>query len=950
MDEQEYYKRIFEESADAIVLADARTGEILDLNPAMERLSGWTRAEAVGRHHMIWHPDEPGEASAAFEKFRSGSVGKVLESTIVTRIGEARDVAINAASLEIGGRRVLLGFFRDISESKRMERSLVESGQQLRLYARIFEQSGQGVVIAGPRRKIVAINSAVTRMTGFSREDLVGRKTGMLAAGLHDIHFYRQVWRQVRKNGYWQGELCDRRKDGSLFSTWTSISAIRDEEGGITHYIAMLGDLSDNRAFEERINQLAYFDPLTGLPNRMLLSDRTGFAIRAAEREQGSVALLALGLDRFRNLNDTLGYPVGDRLLRQVAARLGSALRQEDTVSRLGGDEFHLLLPGCDADAAANVARKLHAVLSTPIVIDGLELEVSASIGISVFPGNGPDFESLLKSAETAMYRAKEEGRNRTTFYDPDMALKSMEALAIENALRHALERGEFSLDFQPRVNLKTGKVVGAEALLRWDHPELGPVPPERFIPVAEEIGMIPALGGWVLSAACGEAKRWMGLGHDLSVSVSVTARQLMMPGFVESVGEILRACSMDGRCLELELVEASLLSHRERIASVLNALKPLGIRILIDDFGSGYSSLGHLRRFPIDAVKIGRAFVADIVVDPDDEAIVNAIISMAHDLKLDVVAEGVDAEEQRAVLISRGCDEIQGACFSEPLPAAAMGELLASGKQLAPMARASAPALLLLDDEENILNSLVRLLRRDGYRILKTTSAKTALEFLAREEVGVILSDQRMPEMDGVSFLRRAKRLHPDSIRMVLSGYTDLNSVTDAINEGAVYKFLTKPWDDDRLRETIREAFQSYGIRRDRDRLMAELAAANEALSRSKEMLERLVDDKTLETLRTMDVLRISQDMLEGLPIGLIGADESGMIVLANRRARDFFGEVMGAGIGGLPAAIADGIRQALMGAGVTGKIEGLGGFRCHPFGNRGVIVMIRGENDVVC
>ncbi|NNM83248.1 MAG: EAL domain-containing protein [Burkholderiales bacterium] len=956
MEGQEYYRMIFDESADAIVLADASSGEILDLNPAMERLCGWKKSELVGKHQKVLHPDESGEFTCSFEKHRSGDAGEVLESKVLTRSGEIRHVAVHAAVLHISGRKTLLGFFRDISEKKRIDGKLVESGQQLRLYARIFEQSGQGIVIAGKDGTIVEINPAVTRMTGFSREELIGQKPDLFASGLYDRDFYREMWGQIERSGFWQGELSERRKDGSLFSTWTSISAIRDEEGSVANYIAIFGDLSENRAFEERVNQLAYFDSLTGLPNRMLLSDRTDSAIRAAEREKSSLALLMLDLDRFRNINDTLGHPFGDRLLRETAARFRNALREEDTVSRLGGDEFHILLPGCDAEAAAGVARKLLDCFSTPFKIDAHELDITASIGIALFPEDGQNFEMLFRSAETAMYRAKEEGRNRSEFYNTGMSAQFVERIALENGLRRAIDRVELLLHYQPRVNLQTGRIVGAEALVRWNHPELGLVSPEKFVRIAEETGLVIPLGRWVLCTACKEAAAWMGMGHDITVSVNVSARQLMEKDFVEEVQGMLEVSGLDAKCLELEIVETVLLQHHERIFSTMHALKKLGIRISIDDFGTGYSSLSYLKRFPIDAVKIDQSFIADIVTDPDDEAIVNAIVSMAHDLKLDVVAEGVETEEQRAFLSRRRCDEIQGFHFSHPVIGSEMREMLASGKHIQPVRPENSPALLLLDDEENILHSLVRLLRRDGYRILKTTSAKEALAFMAREEVGVIVSDQRMPEMDGVSFLRRAKRLHPDSIRLVLSGYTDLNSVTDAINEGAVYKFLTKPWDDGHLRETIREAFLSYGIRRERDSLLEELKNANEELSRSRDALQHLVEDRTLEALRTMDVLKASQNVLECLPIGVVGVDESGLIVLANRKAREEFGEAAGKWMGDcLPDPVVACVREALQGnLCEQGKLEDKGCFRCYPLdpslGGKGVMVIFRTKDSDDC
>ena len=690
---------------------------------------------------------------------------------------------------------------------------------------------------------------------------------------------------ELARRGHLEMEYRIVRPDGGVRWLRARARVVRDGSGQPLRYDGIVSDVTERKRYEEQLEFQATHDALTGLPNRNLLGDRIGQALVRAARDGRSAAVLFVDLDQFKFVNDSLGHDVGDVLLRAVADRLQATVREGDTVARQGGDEFVIVLHDVVREEdAADVAQKVLSSLNPPVAVEGHELFVAASVGISLYPQDGDDIHTLLRNADMAMYRAKEEGRNNFQFFAADMNVRLSERLTLEGSLRHALEREEFALYYQPQVDLLSGEIVGMEALLRWRHPELGLVPPVKFIPLAEETGLIVAIGAWVLKKACAQNKAWQDAGLPrLTVAVNLSARQFRRSDLVHGVLRVLEETGLPARCLDLELTEGTIMHDPERVADVLQELSDMGVQLSVDDFGTGYSSLGYLKRFPIDKVKIDQSFVRDITTDPDDAAIAKTIVSIAHDMRMKVVAEGTETEGQVDALRGYGCDEIQGYLFSKPLPADEFEVLLREGRRLA--AGGTRPSrertLLLVDDEANVLNSLSRLLRSEGYRILRAESGEAALDLLASNKVGVIVSDQRMPGMNGVEFLRRAKQIHPDTVRMVLSGYTELKSVTDAINEGAVYKFLTKPWDDDLLRAHIREAFQRYELRAENERLAQELAEANAQLSRSKGELET-------EVAHSLGVLRVSQEMLECLPVGALGIDGEGVIVAANRKAEE--------------------------------------------------------------
>ena len=554
--------------------------------------------------------------------------------------------------------------FVDISERKRAE-------AQLRLAAKVFEQSGEGIIITDAQLNIIMVNQAFTAITGYSEADALGQSPRMLASGRHDQAYYRAMWEALVTQGRWQGEVWNRRKDGGLYPELLSIIRVLDAKGEVAHYIGISSDITQHKEAQARIQQLAHFDPLTGLPNRALLNDRANHDLSAAQRHHTQLVVMFVDLDHFKNVNDTLGHRIGDALLVAVATRLKDAVRDVDTVSRQGGDEFVLLLPDTDADGAAHVAGKLLEAVAQPYQIESFELTVTLSIGIALYPGDGEDFEGLSKCADAAMYRAKHDGRNTYRFFTSEMQARSAQNLHMENALRRALERKQLLLHYQPQISLRDGGIVGMEALLRWQHPELGMIAPADFIPIAEESGQILQIGEWALRSAVRQVKSWMDAGlAPMVVAVNLSAIQFRHPHLPELVTQILDEEKLAPQYLELELTEGVAMEDAPAAIAVMDRLHARGIRMSIDDFGTGYSSLSYLKRFKVYKLKIDQSFVRDISQDPEDRAIVSAIISLASSLGLQTIAEGVETEGQLAFLREQGCNEVQGYYFSKPLPA----------------------------------------------------------------------------------------------------------------------------------------------------------------------------------------------------------------------------------------------------------------------------------------
>jgi len=549
--------------------------------------------------------------------------------------------------------------------------------ESVRLYASSFSHSGEAILITDGANRIVAVNPAFTRYTGYTLDDIRGQNPRILSSGNTPPETYQAMWTTLTQTGYWQGELWDRRKDGASYPKWISISLVRDKSGKVTHHIASFIDISERKESEKRIHQLAHYDALTGLYNRFSLQSRLEQALLAARREHEQLAVMFIDMDRFKVINDTLGHPVGDRLLIEVAQRLRASVRESDIVARLGGDEFVVVLTGMGASmVAAPIAGKIVHSLCQPYLIEGSTLHTSPSVGISIFPVDGEDADQLMKNADTAMYHAKEQGRNNYQFFTAAMTAAAGERLELERGLREALAQGLLELHYQPQVCTRDGRICGVEALARWRHPQQGLIPPLKFIPIAEETGLIEPLGSWVLEAACQQLAAWRAEGvSGVRMAVNLSAHQLRSPTLVEQVRGAMARHGLQKGDLELEVTESAAMADPEHAIGQLLALRELGVELAIDDFGTGYSSLAYLKLLPIQTLKLDRTFVRDIESDDNDAAISAATLALAHSMGLKVVAEGVETDAQRAFLAAHDCDILQGYLFGKPQPAA---ELLA--------------------------------------------------------------------------------------------------------------------------------------------------------------------------------------------------------------------------------------------------------------------------------
>ena len=684
---------------------------------------------------------------------------------------------------------------------------------ELSLYRAVFDHAFEGMFATDIQSRMVAVNPAFTAITGYSAEEALGQTPSLLKSGFQDAAFYAQMWSVLAEKGSWQGELVDRRKDGALIRIWLNITSQRNEAGEVIRRIAVFRDVTEDRDVAEQMWRRDNFDPLTELPNRNLFLDRLLQALVLAGREDSRVALLFIGLDGFKNINDSLGHWIGDKVLQEAARRFQLCLRKGDTAARFGGDEFTVVLSGINAiEDVESVLRAILEVLQEPFIIEQHQVLISCSIGICLWPGDGEDVEALMRNATAALAQAKQAGRNTFRFFTPAMDARAQARSRLADELAGALGQGEFHLVFQPLVDVKTGDVVAAEALLRWHNRYLGVVSPEQFVPLAEELGLIRPIGEWLLGAACREALSWqnMGLG-EINIAVNISPRQFQQGDILGIVERALAESGLQARLLTVEITEGLLLANSEEVIAKLESLRSLGVTLSVDDFGTGYSSLSYLKTLPVDVLKIDRSFVADMLENADDATLVDAIIALGHSMRLEVVAEVVETPQQLAYLTEHGCDTVQGYHFSPPLSPARFRDFVLerSGLDL-PRAmdiingrRGSAPSgvrVLFADDME-----LIRLVFRDflegtGCEIEEARDGAEAIAKATGVAIpyNLVVLDLYMPGTDGFTAAAaiRADESARGRPRMPILALTAGNTEEERwrAKDAGFDRFLSKP------------------------------------------------------------------------------------------------------------------------------------------------------------
>lgn len=672
---QRYNRMLFEETPLGLALC-RMDGTLVDINPAYAKIIGRTIEETLLLSYWditpVKHKAHEKEQLALIEK--TGRYGP-FEKEYIHKDGSLVPVMLTGLLIEQEGEDYIWSVVEDISIRKKAE-------QRLRLVSKAMESSLEGIVITDAKERIAEVNDAYCTITGYSREEVLGKTPRHMQSGYHNLEFYQEMWDTIGRDGKWQGEIWDRRKNGEVFAKWLSISSLQDHNKQTTHYVGVFADITYIKRTEEELRQLAHYDPLTGLANRELFTTLLEKDIQSSTRNSTPFAVVFLDLDRFKQVNDTLGHQAGDELLIIVAERLEDCVRQSDVVSRLGGDEFTIILTEYKGEFNPEIiCQRILESITQPFSIEDHTVFVSASLGIALYPKDGCTVEDLTKNADTAMYQAKEKGRNRYQFYDETMNARALERLNLENQLRQGIDGGQLCLYYQPKLNILQGKVSGCEALVRWIHPEMGIVSPEKFIPIAEETGLVRDIGKFVTRKACEQARIWSKTTPELlPVSVNLSANEFDDSDLLSEIKTVLEETGLDPCHLELELTESTVMDHsdQENMAT-LNQIQALGVRLSIDDFGTGYSSLSYLKNMPFDAIKVDRSFIKDIPNNVNDESIVLAIISMAHNLNMEVIAEGVETLEQMEFLRSHGNEKIQGYLFSKPLPPPEVVERIAS-------------------------------------------------------------------------------------------------------------------------------------------------------------------------------------------------------------------------------------------------------------------------------
>jgi len=823
---QKEWADAFDALQDPIFLHD-KALKIIHVNRAYAAGAGMTPSEMIGQPYWEIFPKMDGPLEIC-QRVRSGVDEQAQTEVLQLESGqcyESRGYPIYDTASHY---KYSIHILRDITDTKAAQ-------EQLQQAAIAFDNTFEGIMVTDPHGTILTINHAFSKITGYQRDEAIGKNPRFIKSNQHDAHFYETMWSELREHGHWQGEIWNQRKDGEIYPEWLTITAVYSSQGEITHYIAIFSDLSELKSSQEKIQRLSHYDSLTDLPNRVLFIKLLSRQVQRADMDGRELAVITIDLNRFEHINETLGHSKGDQLLQLVAERLISivhpgdpsvqtddiseTLEIDNIVSRVAGDQFAIVMANIDttssASNAAEITRRILDTLAESFQLDGQEIFLTASAGITLFPQDGVKADILLKQAHAAAHSAKKRGTSNYYFYSEELGNAAAERHTLASGLRRAVELDELTLHYQPQLSMDDGRIIGFEALIRWNHPEMGMVPPDKFISLAEESGLIVPIGEWVLRTACNQAKAWHDAGLNPGImAINVSGVQIERYDLVAVIERMLHESGLQPQYLEIELTESSVMNSPKRAISQLERLKSLGVMLAIDDFGTGYSSLSHLLKFPFDKLKIDRGFVTNVTTKPHDAMLARSIIAMAQGMGLRVIAEGIETEEQLYYLKHNGCDELQGYYFSRPIDTESVEKMLNENQQIKfreESDEASQQTILIVDDEENILRSLKRLLRQDGYRILTAINGDSALQLMAKYNVQVILSDMRMPEISGTELLKKVSDLHPHTIRMILSGYADINAVTEAVNNGGLYKFLLKPWDDNGLREQIKDAFKVY-------------------------------------------------------------------------------------------------------------------------------------------
>lgn len=676
---ESFVRSIVESAADGLITVD-ENGTVISFNLSAQSIFGYPEDEIINKNIKKLIPERfhngHENSLAIYTKTSKGEVKPLLTNvTGLRKNNEEFPAELSVNRIRSSQTPLFICIIRDITIREK-------SATNMRLVNRVLESTPEGIVITDAKGIIIRTNPAFEEITGYSPDEVIGKTPSLLKSGRHNNDFFKHMWRSITENGIWQGEIWDKRKSGEIYPKWLNISAIKNDDDITTHYVGLFSDITERKEVEKRLEHLAHYDALTGLPNRALFHDRLLHSLEFARRSEKGLAVMMLDLDRFKIINDTLGHDIGDLLLIEAAKRLQDCLRKVDTVARMGGDEFTVILSDLNNDSdAIQIAKTIIDALSKPFTLSGHDCFVGVSIGISSFPTDGNNPKALIKNADTAMYRAKEMGRNTYQIFNISMSEKNAERLDIETKLRTALQNNELEIYYQPQIDLKNGRISAMEALLRWHHEKLGMIAPNFFIPIAEESGLIIDIGHWILRSACQQYKDWEKAGlSGMSVLVNLSAQQILQPHLAEVLRELLEKYGMPAQKLTLEISESTLLDFPAHAISTLDKLSALGVQLAIDDFGTSYSSMGQLKNMPIQTIKIDQSFIQNIDGDGDSKEIVKAVIAMARSLNLQVVAEGVETMDQLAFLKLQGCDAMQGYLYSPPLPLEAISYMLQQG------------------------------------------------------------------------------------------------------------------------------------------------------------------------------------------------------------------------------------------------------------------------------